>query len=206
MTCKWFMPFACKSYKCWNTDCIGPGMLEADIMDQLRELFVFSLPVWEIVVRGSVIYLSLVMLFRFVVRRDVGAVGVADLLVLVLIADASQNAMAGEYKTLADGLVLICTLLGWNLALDWIAFRFPKLRKLIEADKLLLIDNGKILMRNLRREFITEEELHAKLRSYGIEDISTVKRAYLESDGDITVVSRGPHARPGAASSAREKI
>jgi uncharacterized membrane protein YcaP (DUF421 family) len=162
--------------------------------------------VWEIILRGSVIYLSLVLLFRFVVRRDVGAVGIADLLVLVLIADASQNAMAGEYKTIADGLVLICTLLGWNLVLNWMSFRFPKLRKLVEADKLLLIDDGKILMRNLRREFITEEELQAKLRSYGIEDIGAVKRAYLESDGDITVISKkGPQARPGAASSAREK-
>lgn len=175
-------------------------------MDLLQELFSFSLPVWEIILRGSVIYLSLVLLFRYVIRRDVGAVGVADLLVIVLIADASQNAMAGEYKTLADGLLLICTLLGWNLLLDWAAFRFPRIRQLVEADKLLLIDRGQVMKQNLRKEFITEEDLLAKLRGYGIDDVRDVKKAYLESDGDITVVSRVASSRPAAASSARDKI
>jgi len=175
-------------------------------MDQLGELFKLSLPLWEIIVRGSVIYLSLVALFRFVVRRDVGGVGIADLLVIVLIADASQNAMAGEYKTLADGLVLICTLLGWNLLLDWLSYRFPKIRRLVEADKLLLVENGRILERNLRKELLTEEELYAKLRSYGLEDLTEVKKVYLESDGDITVISRHPQTSPGTGSSARDKI
>jgi uncharacterized membrane protein YcaP (DUF421 family) len=175
-------------------------------MNDLRELFTLSLPVWEIILRGSVIYLSLVVLFRFVVRRDVGAVGTADLLVLVLIADASQNAMAGEYKTLADGLLLICTLLAWNLLLDWIAFRFPKLEKFLAAEKLLLIDQGRILRRNLRREFITLEELQAKLRGHGIDDVADVKQAYLESDGDITVIPRSSKVQSEAADSIKNKI
>lgn len=174
-------------------------------MEQFRELFSFSLPVWEIVVRGSVIYLSLVLLFRFMVRRDIGAVGIADLLVLVLIADASQNAMAGEYRTLADGLVLICTLLGWNLMLDWAAFRFPRMRRFLESDKLLLIDHGKLQRRNMRKEFITEEELLAKLRGYGIENIGQVKRAYLENDGEITVIADVAPLQPGPATATRDK-
>lgn len=175
-------------------------------MEPLRELFSLSVPLWEIVLRGSAIYLSLTLLFRFVVRRDIGALGIADLLVIVLIADASQNAMAGDGKTLADGLVLICTLLGWNLLLDWLAFRFPGMRKLVEADKLLLIDRGRVLKRNLRKEFITEEDLCAKLRGYGIDEIRDVKKAYLESDGNITVVSSLGQSRPAAASSAQDKI
>lgn len=175
-------------------------------MDQVRELFTLSLPLWEIVLRGSVIYLSLTLLFRFVARRDIGAVGVADLLVIVLIADASQNAMVGEAKTLADGLVLICTLLGWNILLDWAAFRFPLIRKLVEADKLLLIDRGRLMQHNLRKQFISVDDLYAKLRGYGIEDIRDVKKAYLESDGDITVISRFGPCHPTAASSAREKL
>lgn len=173
-------------------------------MDQLRELFSFSLPVWEIILRGSVIYLSLVLLFRFVVRRDIGAVGIADLLVVVLIADASQNAMAGEYKTIADGLVLICTLLGWNVLLDWAAYRFPLIKRFVEGDKLLLVENGRLVHRNLRKQLITEDELQAKLRGYGIESLSEVKKVYLESDGDFTVISR--HRQQGAAPSVREKV
>jgi uncharacterized membrane protein YcaP (DUF421 family) len=178
-------------------------------MGHLTELFTLTLPLWEIFLRGSVVYLSLVLLFRFVVRRGTGAVGTADLLVLVLIANASQNAMAGEYRSIADGLVLILTLIGWNLALDWMTFHIPWLRKLLEADKLLLISNGKIQRRNLRREFITEKELQAKLRGHGLENIVDVKQAYLESDGEITVIARkGPdaQARPEGANSVREKV
>jgi uncharacterized membrane protein YcaP (DUF421 family) len=159
-------------------------------ISRLKELFALSLPAWEIFLRGSVIYLSLVLLFRFVARRDVGAVGIADLLIVVLIADASQNAMAGEYKTIADGLLLIVTLIGWSVLLDWLAYHLPWFARLTVASKLLLIDDGKILKRNLRKEFITVEELYAKLRSYGVEDAMEVKKAYLESDGEITVLTK----------------
>jgi hypothetical protein len=76
------------------------------------EIFSLSLPVTEIVVRGTVFYWFLFLVFRFVIRRDVGAVGIADILVVVIVADASQNAMAGEYKSIADGMVLVSTLIG----------------------------------------------------------------------------------------------
>ena len=88
------------------------------------------MPVWEIVVRGSAIYLSLWAIFRFVVHRDVGAVGIADILVLVLVADAAQNAMAGGYHTVGEGLVLIATLIAWNVLFDWLAYRFPAFARL----------------------------------------------------------------------------
>lgn len=175
-------------------------------MEKLFGLFTLTLPIWEIVLRGSTIYLSLILLFRFVVRRDTGAVGTADLLILVLIADASQNAMAGEYKTIADGLVLIATLIGWNLLLNWLAFRFPRLRGLVEADKLLLLRDGKMQRRNMRRELITEEELLAKVRGHGLEKLDDVRRAYLESDGEITVIPRGPQPQAGEAGAVRKKI
>jgi uncharacterized membrane protein YcaP (DUF421 family) len=175
-------------------------------MENLFGLFTLTLPVWEIMLRGSTIYLSLILLFRFVVRRDTGAVGTADLLILVLIADASQNAMAGEYKTIADGLVLIATLIGGNLVLNWLSFRFPRLRRLVEADKLLLIRNGKMQRRNMRRELITDEELLAKLRGHGLEKLADVRLAYLESDGEITVIPRTPEPQTGEAEGVRKKI
>jgi uncharacterized membrane protein YcaP (DUF421 family) len=139
-------------------------------------------------------------------RRDIGGVGIADVLLLVIVADAAQNAMAGEYKTIADGLVLICTLLGWNLLLDWATYRFPLVKKLIEGDKLLLVENGRLVHRNLRKQLITEDELQAKLRGYGIENLSEVKKVYLENDGDFTVISRHPQPQQAPETSAREKV
>lgn len=151
-------------------------------------LFGLSMPVLEIIVRGSTIYWFLFCIFRFLIRHDVGSVGIADILILVLVADASQNAMAGEYKSIADGMVLIGTLIFWNMLLDWLAFRFPAFRRLAEPDTLVLVRNGRILLRNLRREFITEDELWAQLRKAGVERLDQVRIVTLEADGNFSVI------------------
>ncbi len=151
-------------------------------------LFRLSVPVTELVLRGSVVYAFLFLTFRFVIRRDVGSVGIADMLLLVLVADASQNAMAGGYTTVSEGLVLVSTLLGWNVLLDWLAFRFPMVRRFVEPTTLPLVRDGQLLKRNLRREFITEEELWARLREQGIDDLAQVKAVYLEPDGNFSVI------------------
>jgi uncharacterized membrane protein YcaP (DUF421 family) len=159
-------------------------------MDRLADLFSLTLPPWEIMLRGTVLYLALFLLFRFVARRNFTPLGITDLLLVVLIADASQNAMAGEYKSISDGLLLVATLSFWDLLIDWLSFRFPRFARFAEPPPLLLIRDGTILHRNLRREFITREELQAKLRGEGLENADEVKRAFLESSGEITVIKR----------------
>ena len=153
----------------------------------MTELFQLTLHPAELILRGSVIYLGLVLTLRFVLRRDVGSLGIADVLFIVLIADASQNAMAGEYKSITDGFVLIGTLIFWNVVLDWAAYRSPLLRRFIEPAPLPLIRNGKWIRRNLRTQWITTEEIRAKLRERGIEDISHIRLATLEPDGELGV-------------------
>jgi uncharacterized membrane protein YcaP (DUF421 family) len=151
-------------------------------------LFGLSLPLAEILIRGTATYWFLFLLFRFVVRRDIGAVGLADVLVLVIVADASQNAMAGEYKTITDGMVLVSTLVFWNMVLDWLSFRFPFVRRIAEPSSLCMVKNGRMLKRNMRREFITDEELWAKLRQQGVTSLQQVKEVYLEPDGQFSVI------------------
>lgn len=152
------------------------------------ETFGLSMPVLEILLRGSAIYWFLFLIFRFLIRRDIGSVGIADVLILVLVADASQNAMAGEYKSVGDGMVLVSSLVFWNMLLDWAAFRFPWVRHIAEPSTLVLVRNGRILMRNMRRESITEDELWAQLRKEGIEDLSQVKSVTMEADGNFSVI------------------
>jgi uncharacterized membrane protein YcaP (DUF421 family) len=156
----------------------------------LGELFSFSLPVAEIVLRGSSIYWFLFLLFRVVGRRDIGSVGLADVLVIVLIADAAQNAMAGGYDSISDGFVLIGTIVFWNQAVDWASYRFPALRRLAQPAALLMIDRGRVVFHNLRQERMSLEDLMAKLREHGVERPEQVRRAYMESDGSITVIKR----------------
>ncbi len=156
----------------------------------VAELFGLSTPFFEIIVRGSVVYWFLFVVFRFVIRRDVGAVGLADVLIIVLVADASQNAMAGEYTSISDGLILIATLIGWNLLLDWLAYRFRRVRRFAEPASLLLVLNGRLLPKNMRKEFITEEELWSQLRQHGVMRLDEVRAVYLEPDGNFSIITR----------------
>ena len=88
----------------------------------LASLFAVNVSPWELIFRGSVMYWFLFLVFRFLLRRDVGSIGVADVLLVVLIADASQNAMTADYTTLSEGLILVSTLIVWNYLLDWLVF------------------------------------------------------------------------------------
>jgi uncharacterized membrane protein YcaP (DUF421 family) len=163
----------------------------------LADVFDIRVSVPELVLRGTLIYWLLFAIFRFVLRRDVGAVGIADILLLVIIADASQNAMSGGYSTVSEGAVLVLTIVAWNWLLDWASFRYPWVRRFSEPRKLVLVKHGVPQRRSMRREFITMQELEAKLREQGIEKLADVKAAYLEADGQISVIKAstddGPH-------------
>ena len=156
------------------------------------ELFRLSVPPLELIARGSARYLFLFVLFRFVVRRRVGSIGMADILILVIVADAAQNGMSGEYKSVTDAFILVSTLIAWNLFIDWLNFHVPALRRILEPPPLLLIQNGRVLRRNLRTEFVSDEELKSKLREHGVTDPREVDKAYMEPDGQVTVVRRKP--------------
>ena len=154
----------------------------------LQQIFIPSGSILEIVLRGTLMYFALLLLLRFVLRREPGKIGLADMLLVVILADASQNAMAGGYKSWTEGALLVCTLVFWNYALDWLAFRYPFMQRLLEPAPLMLVKNGQMLRRNMRQEMITEEELRSQLRQNGIDDLSNVKEARIESDGNISVV------------------
>lgn len=152
-------------------------------------MLVPSLHLGEVFLRGTVVYLFLFTLLR-VVRREAGALGISDLLVVVLIADAAQNAMASEYKSITEGLVLVATIVFWDYFLDWLGYRFPGVRRVLRPAPLLLIKDGRIQRRNLRQEMITEEELMGQLREQGVESVEQVKKSYMEGDGQISVIAK----------------
>jgi len=153
----------------------------------VAEIFARDFPIWHMVLRGTVVYWFLLLVFRFVLRRDVGSMGVADLLFVVLVADAASNAMQGEYKSINDGLVLLTTLVAWNFGLDWLSYRYAWITKFLEPQPEVLIRHGRINRKAMKREMITTEELEGKLRESGVESVSQVRIARLESDGKLSV-------------------
>lgn len=152
------------------------------------EMFALSVPPLEIVIRGSLMYWFILILLRVAGRRDIGSLGVADMLVLVLIADAAQNGMAGDYLSVTDGLILVATIVGWAVIVDRLTYFLPPLAQVLTSDRVCLVRDGVIERRNLRRESITEEELMAELRLKGLEALDQARRVYIEANGNISVL------------------
>jgi uncharacterized membrane protein YcaP (DUF421 family) len=151
--------------------------------------------VFEMMVRGTIMYLALFIILRFVARRQFGQLGIADLLVIVLIADASQNAMAKEYQSITEGVALVGTIVFWDYALDWLGYHIPALARLTQPPPLPLVRNGRLLSANMRAEMITRDELMSHLRQHGIQDPAEVKTAFIEGDGHISIVKRDKRKR-----------
>lgn len=159
-------------------------------------IFVPTLPLAEVVLRGTIVYFALFALLRLLPKRALGSIGTADLLMLVLIADAVQNAMGADYRSVTEGIVLVVTILFWSFAVDWMDHRFPRLH-LISSEPLLLISDGRVVQRNLEKERMTEDELMSQLRQHGVEKADEVRRAYIEGDGKMSVVLRKRAGRRG---------
>jgi uncharacterized membrane protein YcaP (DUF421 family) len=147
-------------------------------------------PLAETILRGSLTYVALFILLR-VMKRETGGLALADILLIVIVVEASQNALAGGYSSVADGLLLVLVIAGWAYAVNWLGYRVPRLQRLVHAPPLPLIRDGRMLWRNMRRELITREELMTKLREEGVEDVAQVRLAAVEGDGQISVVLDG---------------
>jgi uncharacterized membrane protein YcaP (DUF421 family) len=155
-----------------------------------RSVFVPELGLLELVLRGTLMYLALFVILRFLGSRQSGKLGAADLLVITLIADAAQNALGATYRSVPEGVVLVVTIVAWDYAIDWLQYHVPVLRPWFEPPPLQLIRNGEMNRKNMRAELITPEELMAQLREQGIERIEDVKQACLETNGSLSVIKR----------------
>ncbi|OON68886.1 DUF421 domain-containing protein [Hymenobacter sp. CRA2] len=151
-------------------------------------IFVPHTPLLEIVVRGTLIYLGLYLLLRVVLKRESSTLGISDMLLVVLIADAAQNGMAHEYRSVTEGLLLVGVIMFWNYALNWLGFHFPVLQRFIKPDKLLLVKDGCMIKAHMKQELITYGELMSEVRLHGLTDLSSIKEAYMEPSGRISII------------------
>ena len=161
-----------------------------DLSVDWSSVFVPAIGLAEIIVRGSLMYLGLFVIMRFMARRQAGHFGPADLLVIVLIADAAQNGLGKEYSSVTEGLTLVLTIVAWEYLLDWMAWRFPVTRPYLKPPSLTLIRDGRLIPKNLTKEMITEDELKAQLREQGVDNYEDIKLATREGDGRLSVLTR----------------
>ena len=152
-------------------------------------LFIPSGSLIEIIFRGSIIYLLLFVIMR-ILRREAGQLSIADILVVVIIADAAQNGMAGEYKSITEGLVLIMTIFLWDYAIDWLGIHNSLMHRLLHPKPIVLVDDGQVNWKTMRKQLISKEELMSFLRQEGVQNLGDVHRCYLEDNGNLSVVTK----------------
>lgn len=144
-------------------------------------------PLLELLARGTALYFILLLLIRLMPRRTGGELATMDLIFILLIAEAAAHAQ-GRYTTIFDGVVMIVTFMAWNWVVNNLSYHIPAIERLVSASAIPVIRDGALLRRNMRREYLTEDELMSVLRKEGIESVEDVKKASIESDGRISVI------------------
>lgn len=143
---------------------------------------------WSIAARTAVVYLALLAGLRLAGKRELGQMTPFDLVVIMLIANAVQNATVGPDTSLTGGLIAAGVLILSNYGVAWVRERVPWLRRAVEGSPTLLINGGKFVQAHLRREGLDEDEVMMAIREHGLTDTKEVRMAVLEVDGSISIV------------------
>lgn len=151
-----------------------------------------SLPYWELIIRGLVIYVFLILALRLSGKRQIGQLAPFDLVLLLVLSNAVQNAMNGGDNSITAGIISAVTLMGINALVGWITYKSKKLERIVEGRAEILIHNGKLYSEILEREKLTHHEINTALRAAGCSCVSEVHYAILENTGQITVQPKKP--------------
>lgn len=160
----------------------------------MSDMFTLAMPWWEFILRAVVVYTVVLGLVRMSGKRALGQITPFDVLLIVLLGNAVQNALLGQDSSLTGGLLLAATLILLNGAVGWLTTRSRRLELLIEGEPVLIARGGRLLDSVLRRELITRADFDAAMRQQGCRDIGQVELALLETNGHITIVQRTPAA------------
>ena len=141
-----------------------------------------------LVLRSVAVYVFLMVALRSAGRRELGQMTTFDMVVLLVLANAVQNSINAGDNSLTSGLISAATLLATNFAVGEATYRWRWFERLVQGRPCPLVRNGKIILRNMKRERITLEDLRSALRKQGIDGVSACKHAQLESNGTLTAV------------------
>ena len=153
-------------------------------------MWLLSIPWWELILRGVVVYAFLILILRISGKRQVGQLAPFDLVLLLVLSNAVQNSMNGGDNSLVGGLISATTLIGINYLVGLLTFRSKRLEEIIEGRPIVLIHNGMLFEDVMARAQLTHHELNSALRQAGCDCIAEVHCAILENNGSITVTQR----------------
>jgi uncharacterized membrane protein YcaP (DUF421 family) len=149
-----------------------------------------AVPWWELIARGAVVYVFLLILLRLTGKRQVGQLAPFDLVLLLVLSNAVQNSMNAGDNSLVGGLISATTLVGVNYIVGLATFRSKKLEAIVEGRPQVLIHNGKLFEDVMASAHLTHHELNAALRQAGCASVSDVHSAVLENSGAVSVIAK----------------
>ncbi len=153
-------------------------------------MFQLSVPWWEFIIRGVVVYLFLLVFLRLTGRRQIGQYDPFDLILLLILSNAVQNSMNAGDNSLIGGLISALTLIGCHVVMSRLAWASPRLARVLDGAPRVLIRAGQLDKDTLRDERLTVDDVQAALRAAGCLHTHEVERATIETNGQITVVLR----------------
>jgi uncharacterized membrane protein YcaP (DUF421 family) len=145
----------------------------------------------DAVLRALAIYLVLMLLFRLAGKRTLADVTTFDFVLLLVISEATQQALLGEDFSITQAAIVIATLIGLDRGSDYLSWRFPRFKRVTESQPIVLMENGRLLRNIMAKEHITEDDILQSARTtQGLENLDQVKYAIMETSGGISIVPK----------------
>ncbi len=160
-----------------------------------QTMWTMTVPWWELIVRSLIVYVFLLVLIRLTGKRQIGQLAPFDLILLLVLSNAVQNAMNGGDNSVQAGLISAVTLVALNYGIGCATFRSKRIEAIIEGRPQLLIHNGHLYKDVMEQQRLTQHELDAALRRQGVNDIGRVHMAMIENNGEITVQLKSESAK-----------
>ena len=142
----------------------------------------------DLVIRAAFVFGFVLLLTRVIGKRELGTMQPFDLILLIILGDAVQQGLTQDDYSLTGAILAVGTIAVLQVFVSWISYRFPSSRIVLDGSPIIVVQDGKLIERNLRRERLTPEEIAEEARSQNIAHLSEVKFAILETNGHVSFI------------------
>ena len=144
----------------------------------------------DLVLRAGFVFAFVLLLTRVIGKRELGSMQPFDLVLLIVLGDALQQGLTQDDYSLTGAVLVVGTIAVLQVFVSWLSYRFPRTRPILEGEPLIIVQDGEVIERNLKRERLTVEEIAEQARQQQIAHLSDVRFAVLETGGTISFIPK----------------